>query len=594
MTKAYERRFGGTLPWETFQFAQSTAINWLPKTDAARNEAYEGYSRIYWNEDYAYSLRVIVTEQPVYIPIGRVLVDTMAHFLLKGLCVEVEDADKNKAAADDLQDFLDRQQFLPKFHVAKHDGCMRGDYVFHMTADADKQAGQRIALTSVYAGKVVRKFDDDDGELMTDAWIAEPYDFPEGDDRYNNGRQYIRRLHYWYSDGDNDADDQPHALLEDTDEVPPPDSTEAREGLSSMRRVMRELEILEVDDKLWTDEETVISRPMEAEQLPDPIDCIPIYWFKNIPTDGQPFGSSEIRGFERNIRGISQEATDLGVGLALDGMGTFVTDATRPRRDDGIESNWIIEPGMVLELQNGAYFKRVDGITSITPALDWMKYSEGKIGEAAGLSAVALGDIDAQTASNPMALAIKFLPTLAKLEEREAIALGGLRNMFWDWTKWREAYEDKSWPRDARLRIEVGEKLPQDRTARVNELNNMLDRDIISKAYYRQEMGKLGYEFPDDIQAQIDEELEDELQFNVRKGQLANQAAELAASQQGDDQGDPEDMPQGVNGQKSTTLPDAGNQSNNQNKVNESRGTESGQKLTRQSRGARPPARANR
>lgn len=594
MTSAYKKRFGGTLPWETFQFAQSSDTNWLPKTDSARNGAYEGYSKIYWNEDYAYSLRVIVTEQPVYIPIGRILVDTMAHYMLKGLCVEVEDPEKNKVQAADLEDFLDRQQFLPKFHVAKHDGCMRGDYVFHMTADEGRPAGQRISLTSVYPGKVVRKFDDDDGELMTDAWIAEPYEFPRGDERHNDGREYIRRLHYWYSDEDGDADDQPHALLDDDDEVPPPDSTETREGLSSTRRVMRELEILEVDDKLWTADETVAQIELQPEQLPDPIDCIPIYWFKNIPTDGQPFGSSEIRGFERGIRGISQEATDLGVGLALDGMGTFVTDASRPRRDDGTEVNWIIEPGMILELQNGTYFKRVDGISSITPALDWMKYSESKIGEAAGLSAVALGDVDSATASNPMALAIKFLPTLAKLEEREAIALGSLRNMFWDWTKWREAYEDKSWPKGVKLRIQVGEKLPQDRTARVNELNNMLDRDIISKTYYREEMGKLGYEFPDDIQEQIDKELEDELKFNVRKGQLANQAAELAAAQANADQDDPDQMPQGVNGQKSTTLPQPGNQSNNKDKVNESRGTESGQALTRQSRGARPPARATR
>lgn len=589
MTSAFVKRYGGSLPWETFQFAQSTSKNWLPKTDSARNAAYEGYSAFYWNEDGAYSLRVIVTEQPVFIPIGRILVDTMAHYLLKGLCVDVEDQEKNKTEQTDLEDFLDRQQFLPKFHVAKHDGCMRGDYVFHMTADDNKPAGQRISLTSVYAGKVVRKFDDDDGELMTDAWIAEPYTDPN-----DESRELIRRLHYWYSDSDNDADDKPHALLDDADEVPPPDSTEAREGLSSTRRVMRELEILEVDDKLWTADETVVRRELTAEQLPDPIDCIPIYWFKNIPTDGQPFGSSEIRGFERGIRGISQEATDLGVGLALDGLGTFVTDAARPRNADGAETNWIIEPGMILEIQNGTYFKRVDGITSISPALDWMKYSEGKIGEAAGLSAVALGDIDAQTASNPMALAIKFLPTLAKLEEREAIALGNLRNMFWDWTKWREAYEDKSWPKGVKLRITVGEKLPQDRTARVNELNNMLDRDIISKAYYRQEMGKLGYEFPDDIQEQVDEELERELQFNVRKGQLANQAAEMAAAGSGNDEQDPEQMPQGVNGQKSTTLPDPGNESNNKNKVNESRGTESGQALTKQSRGARPPTRAGR
>jgi hypothetical protein len=593
MTTRYKKRFGGSLPWETFQFPKSSSETWMPRDDAARNSAYEGYNSMYWNEDNAYSLRWIVTEQPVYIPIPRIIVDTMAHYLLKGLQIGVQDPERNKAQQQDLDDFLDRQQFLSKFHVAKHDGCIRGDYVFHMTANDELPVGQRIAISSIYAGKVVRKFDDDDGELMTDAWIVEPYEFPEGDDRSKDSKEYVRRLHYWYSDADGDADDQSHALEEDVDEVPAPDSTEAREGLSTTRQVMRALEILEVNEKLWTAEELVVVTEIEDEPLPEPIDVIPVYWFKNIPTDGQPFGSSDIRGFERGIRGISQEATDLGVGLALDGLGTFVTDASRPVDANGNETSWIIEPGMILELQNGTYFKRVDGITSITPALDWIKYSEGKIDEAAGLSSVAVGDVDAQTASNPMALSIKFLPTLAKLQEREAVALGNLKNMFWDWTKWREAYEGKSWPKDVKLRIEPGDKLPQDRTARVNELNNMLDRDIISKAYYRQEMAKLGYEFPDDLQQQINQELEDELKFNVRKGQLANQAAETAATQQGA-QGDPGQMPPGVNGQKSTTLPPPGNQSNNKNKPNESKGTESGQPLAKQARGARPPATSRR
>lgn len=586
----YKKRFGGSLPWETFQFPQSSSKSWLPKDDSERCGAYEGYSSIYWDEDYCFTLRVLVTEQPVYIPLARILVDTMAHYLLKGLRVGLMDPDKYKTEATDLELFLERQMFLPKFHVAKHDGCMRGDYALHLTADPDKPAGERLSISSVYPGKIVRKFEDDDGEAVTDVWIAEPFEDPDDEER-----KLIRRIHYWYSDGDDDADDKPTSYdSEPEDNVPPPDYNEIREGLTGVRQVMRELEVLEVDDKLWTDDETVVRVELSPQALPPEIDCIPVYWFKNIPTDGQPFGSSDIRGFERQIRGISQEATDLGVGLALDGLGNYVTDATRPKNEQGAEIAWMIEPGQILELQNGTYFKRVEGISTITPALDWMKYSEGKMWEAGGVSSVTLGDVDSATASNPMALAIKFSPTLSKIQEREELALGRLKNLFWDWTKWRQAYEDKSWPTTAKLRIEVGDKLPQDRTARVNELNNMLDRDIISKAYYRVEMTKLGYEFPDDIEEQIDEELEKELQFNVRKGQLANQAAEQNAGAMPDDQGDPEDMPGGVNGQKSTTLPEKGNQSNNHKKVNESAGNESGQALTKQARGARPPARAGR
>ncbi len=594
MTSAYKKQFGGSLPWETFQFPQSSSKSWLPSDDSARCGAYEGYSSIYWTEDYAYTLRVLVTEQPLYVPLPRVLVNTMAHYTLKGLKIGLMDPEKYSKESDDLAEFLRRQMFLAKFHIAKHDGCIRGDYVLHLTADDERPPGEKLCVDSVYPGKVVRKFDDDDGEAVTDVWIVEPYVDPDANSEQGQpAKKLIRRLHYWYGDGDNDADDLPSSYDDDNPEhsVPAPDYNEILEGVTGVRQVWRELEVLEVDDKLWTDEEKVYSTLLDPEVLPAPIDCIPVYWFKNIPTDGQPFGSSDIRGFERQIRGMSQELTDLGVGLALDGLGTYVTDGGRPVDDTGKDTTWTIEPGQILELQNGTYFKRVEGLQTITPAIDYLKYHEAKIQDAAGLSDVSMGNIDSSTASNPMALAIKFLPTLAAVEEREALALGRLFNLFSDWTLWRQAYEDKVWPDKAKFRIEVGEKLPQDRTARVNELNNMLDRSIISKQYYRAEMQKLGYEFPDDLQTQIDQEREDDLKFNAVHGVLPNVPAETAAA--GGAQGDPENMPQGVNGQKSTTLPPKGNQSNNKGKTNESKGNESGHSLARQARGVTPPVKTS-
>jgi hypothetical protein len=42
-----------------------------------------------------------------------------------------------------------------------------------------------------------------------------------------------------------------------------------------------------------------------------------------------------------------------------------------------------------------------------------------------------------------------------------------------------------------------------DRTARLAELNDMLDRKVIDTAYYRQEASKLGYVFPDDMDTRV-------------------------------------------------------------------------------------------
>lgn len=563
--------FGGQPPYKAYPFPNGEAPRWLPEEDGYRAAVYDSLESVYWSEDASYTLRVLVTEQPIYSPNARIVVDTVAHYLMKGLTVTVEDPEKHKAQADALDSFLKREKFYPRFHTAKHGGCIRGDFCLHMTADPAKPAGKRISLTSVHPGKVVRKFDDDDGEHITEAWICEPYCDPDNEDQ-----DLVRRLHYWYVEGEvttkSDDPDEPMAA-----DVELANATE-------QRYVWSEEEVLVNDSSLWSDQENVYQVLNPPGQLPDEINHIPVFWFKNIAMDGQPFGSSDLRGLERIIRGVSQQVTDLNVAMALDGLGQYVTDAPPPTVN-GSESTWTIEPGQVQQVPNGNFFKRVEGVGSVQPMLDTIGYAENQINQAAGISAVSMGDVPPATATNPMALAVNFMPTLSKVQERDHFGVANLEHVFWQWTVFMTAYEDMDWPEGVDILVQLGDKLPQDRTARINELNNMLDRDIISKAYYRQEMQQLGYTFPDDIQDQIDEEREKELEYNAPADQVPNVPAETAAAAaaavlQGG--GDPDQMPAGVNGQKSTTLPPKPNQSNNKWRTNESDGTESGQKLDKQ------------
>jgi len=569
MTTKY---FGGQPPWRAYPFPNGEAPNWLPNDDSERAACYDSLESMYWSEDASYTLRVLVTEQPIYSPNPRIVVDTIAHYLLKGLKIGVEDPEKNKQEASDLEDFLDREMFYPRFHAAKHGGCIRGDFCLHMTADPDKPAGKRVSLTSVHPGKVVRKFDDDDGEHITEAWIIEQYCDPDDEDQ-----DLVRRLHYWYEVGDVST------KTDDPDELPPIDQEIAPAG--ETRLVWSEEEILYNDDTLWGDSERVRQVVNLAAPLPEEVDHIPVFWFKNIPMDGQPFGSSDLRGLERMFRGVSQQITDLNIAMALDGLGQYVTDAPPPSGPNGQELSWTIEPGQVQQVPNGNFFKRVEGVGSVQPMLDTIGYAENQINQASGVSAVSMGDVPPAVSSNPMALAVNFMPTLSKVEQRDHFGIARLKHVFWQWTHFREAYEGKVWPAKLKVTVVIGDKLPQDRTARVNELNNMLDRDIISKAYYRQEMTLLGYQFPDDIEEQVDEDREKELKYNAPVDQEPNVPAETAlaaasAALQGG--GNPDQMPAGVNGQKSTTLPPKPNQSNNKRKTNESDGTESGQKLAKQ------------
>jgi hypothetical protein len=215
-----------------------------------------------------------------------------------------------------------------------------------------------------------------------------------------------------------------------------------------------------------------------------------------------------------------------------------------------------------MEVPAGSYFRRVEGVGSITPATDQINYLESKLREAGGLSDVALGRVDVQTAQSGIALAIKFLPTLAKIEERDMAGVARLKQMFYDWKIWHQVFEHETL--DGDVVIEIGEKLPENRTERINELNNMLDRKVISIQYYRDEMKKLGYEFPDDIQQQIDDEAQ----------KAAEQAAAAAppALQQNAIDASTGNKPPPANG--GLAEKQAQNRSNNRNRVNESNGTE--------------------
>jgi len=154
--------------------------------------------------------------------------------------------------------------------------------------------------------------------------------------------------------------------------------------------------------------------------------------------------------------------------------------------------------------------------------------------------------------SRVLPLAIKFMPTLAKVEERDTSGLARLKQLFYDWRIWHGVFERTNLTSE--IVPEIGDKLPTDRTARVNELNNMFDRRVISRKYYRQEMEKLGYSFPDSIDVDIEADLALDQKYK----------AAVAGETEEDSDGE--------------------NNSNNASRPNESAGTEAEQSVEQQTR----------
>jgi hypothetical protein len=98
---------------------------------------------------------------------------------------------------------------------------------------------------------------------------------------------------------------------------------------------------------------------------------------------------------------------------------------------------------------------------------------------------------------------LQMAPMLAKVGEKDQLVADTHDQMFFDLVNgWFPAYESTSFG-DARVRACFGDKLPVDRKAKFDELLAMLNAKIISVPFFRAEMTKLGYKFPEDMDADI-------------------------------------------------------------------------------------------
>lgn len=514
-------------PWSTLRGFFGPLPTWVPLEDQQRIAAYAKYDEMYWNDPRQFAIRVLEGEEPLYIPNARTIVDTTSHYLLKGLTINPA-VSTDTRLKDSLKAFLDRELFYSRFHVAKHAGVAQGDFVFHLTANPKKTQGSRVSLNSVDPSMVFPIYDDDIPDKLIGCNIVDIYYLPEEPDT-----QRIKKLTY---------------RLEENGES---------------RRITREEGIYEMEPKWYGPEPQLKVQTILKGYLDDRITTIPVYWFKNIDWQSWPYGSSELKGFESLLRSVSQGSTDVQGALSLEGLGVYATDGGRPVDDVGNETDWEVSPGKVMEVPQGSYFRRVEGVRSITPATDQIAYIESKMREAGGLSDVSLGRVDVQTAQSGIALAIKFLPTLAKIEERDIAGVGKLKQLFYDWKAWHHVFELEELTGE--ILVEIGEKLPQNRTETVNELNNMLDRKVISRQYYRDGMTKLGYEFPDDMADQIIGELEQDAELAAKLAPPPLQGNAIAAVTGA--------KPPPAGGGMAEKA--AANQSNNKKRPNESAGTES-------------------
>jgi hypothetical protein len=471
-------------PYSTVRPLFGPLQSWLGPDDAARLESYTVYEAIYRNVPEAFRLVRRGSEQnPLYVPSAKTIVEATNRYLAKRWTYALEPqtgTTADRLALDTaLKKLFRREMVWSKFATQKRYGLVRGDQVWHVVADPNKEQGSRISIYEVDPAAYFPITDPWNDEKLYGVHLVDPVVNEAGKTvikrqtyrKEDNGR-ISYELSWWQVGAWDDREDGAELKKATGGDIPAGDA----------------------------------NKPV-AYELDARITAIPVYHIKN-DRDGGLFGKSELAGLETIIAGINQSISDEDLALALEGLGLYATTSGPPVDDDGNEENWRLGPGWVVEIDRDSTFERVSGVGSVEPYQTHINSIKGFAHESAGIPDIAVGAVDVQTAESGIALAFKMAPILAKNEEKEQEILSVMDHMLYDLTTmWFPVYE--GFTTAARPVSIVDDPMPTNRKATLDEIVAMLSTDppLISAAYARTLLSeKLGYDFPDEIDSDVVDE----------------------------------------------------------------------------------------
>jgi hypothetical protein len=439
---------------------------WMNAFDAQRINAYQVYEQIYWSvqDTFKLAMRGDANTDPIYVPTARTLVDTTSRFLCTqpGFVIDKgagSDSDQ-ELARQMYSKFFRRERFWSKFHANKQYGIIRGDWVWHVLGNPAKIAGTRLKIEPIDPAAYFPVTHPDDPDRIIAAHIVEQVADEEG-------TIFIRRQTY-YKGADPLNNDGSDTTIWNSIGLFATDKWEA------------------LDDSAVT----VVKPPTP---LPPDITAIPLYHIRNIETPGDPYGSSELRGFERIMAAVNQAVSDEEMALALEGLGLYETDGGPPRDESGNITNWVLGPGNVVEHARGSTFKRVTGVNSVTPVMDHLNFLIKSLKEASATPDVATGLVDVTVAESGIARMMAMGPMLSKIEVREDSVSDVLMQMFWDLRTWFKAYEQF----DTVCIAEpvFGDAVPIDKDGEIDRIMTIFNAGLADDNWARAELQALGYVF---------------------------------------------------------------------------------------------------
>ena len=469
--------------------------------DSVRLQVYDLYDGFYHNrpETFTVTLMGEDNDRKILMPIGKKIIEAILRFLAVDYNYVVvpgqsRGTDEEKATIDRMvENFFKREEVQLKVANNKRYGLIRGDACFHITADPTKEEGSRLSLHELHPGNFFPIWDPQNEKRMIGCHIVDVVQDPRepGDPT----KRVTRRLTY---------------LREGVVRSATP-GYEIPEG-QPLGGVTSETTLWTIgkwDDRNMAQddlEQVNVSSPLIIPliSLPPQITSLPIYHWKNGSLGGTyPFGISAIAGLETVLNGIHQGVSDEDFALVMAGLGMFWTNSKPPRDEAGNTLPWEIGPGVVAEVGADGQFNRVQGVNSVAPYQDHLKYLEDGGLSTNGVPEVAAGRVDVQVAESGISLRLQFAPILAANAEREKEILGEMDHLLYDLTHmWFPAYEEYDAPEVVVASV-VGNPLPENREAAIQEILLLFSSGLITIEMAQARLAKYGYDFKDGDNVQV-------------------------------------------------------------------------------------------
>lgn len=504
--------------------------SWMSAQDGERAAAYLLYEDLYANESDAFKITLRDDEEsPIYIPSAKRIVNTFARYVCKGLGFQVttvaapgqieeepEPADPTAAITAIIAygDLFNRERFFAQFRSAMKYGLALADWCMFIYADPLKPEGTRISIKAVDPGMYFPIFDPVEVDRVVGVRLVE---------QIIEDNKTLLRVQRWLT---------PRHF----------EHPNYNDGLYVEAPITYDQVVLELND--WEDpkKRKVVRTDIPLAIVPG-IFQLPVYHFKAQEKPGEHFGISILQGMERLFFGINQTVTDENVALAMQGLGLYVT-TNKPVDAQGNEVDWVIGPRRVMEVKSDSgkaadAFARVPGITSVQANQDHYKYLQEMIETTLGVSDVALGTADVQTAESGIALAIRLGPLIDAASDADELILAKLRQLFYDLRQWFQVYESTTFDETIEIVPVIGPKLPVDREKERATYSDLHLAGVIPTRLYIEKLNELGYDLGDP--AKLMAEVAKEQDEALARQQEVMAAADPGAGRLDEEAGGPPD-----------------------------------------------------